>query len=82
MRKERWERVKVTSRKIFTLAYADDVVLTEKEEDMRAMVYKIEKYLERKRLELNVKKLKMMRFKKDGSRGKDDMEMERERGGG
>lgn len=49
---------------------------------MRAMMYKIEKYLERKRLELNVEKLKMMRFKKDGSRGKGDMEMERERGGG
>lgn len=48
MRKERWEGVKVTSGKIFTLAYVDDVVLTEKEEDMRTMVYKIEKYLKRK----------------------------------
>lgn len=49
----------------------DDVVLmAEEEEGMRAMMYGLERYLERKGLELNVEKSKIMRFRKGGGREK------------
>ncbi|KAL6421353.1 hypothetical protein ACFW04_014690 [Cataglyphis niger] len=55
--------------KIYTLAYADDVVLIAKEEEgMRSMIGKLEGYLEKKRLELNVGKSKILRFRKGGGR--------------
>ncbi|KAL6417093.1 hypothetical protein ACFW04_012989 [Cataglyphis niger] len=62
--------------KINTLAYADDVVLIEKEEGMRSMIGKLEGYLEKKGLELNVEKSKILRFRKGG--GRDKLEVERE----
>lgn len=37
---------------------------------MRTIMYELERYLERKGLELNVKKSKIMRFRKGGEREK------------
>lgn len=55
--------------RIYSLAYADDVVLmAEKEEELRSMMERLEGYLERKTLELNPNKTKIMRFRKGGGR--------------
>lgn len=55
------------------MAYADDIVLLEDEEGMRSMMGRMEEYIERKKLELNVNKIKIMRFRKRGGRiGKRD----------
>lgn len=52
-------------RKVLCLAYADDVVLlADKEEEMKSMLDILEEYLGRKKLELNVEKTKVMRFRK------------------
>ncbi|KAL6416429.1 hypothetical protein ACFW04_013486 [Cataglyphis niger] len=59
----RWGGIKLGGMKIYTLAYADDVVLiAEKEEGMRNMIGKLEGYLEKKGLELNVGKSKILRY--------------------
>lgn len=66
----KWGGVRVGERKIYTLAYADDIVLLAEEEDgMRSMLEKMEEYLEREKLELNVGKTIIMRFRKGGGRG-------------
>lgn len=50
---------------IWTLAYADDVVLLVRgEEALEEMIKKLEKYLEKKRLKLNVEKSKILRFRR------------------
>lgn len=52
-----------------TLAYADDIVLIAIEEgEMRSMMDRLEGYLSRKRLVLNEKKTKIMRFRRGGGR--------------
>lgn len=57
--------------KVYTLAYADDVVLTaEEEKRMRSIIEILGSYLERKELELNAVKSKIMRFRKGGRRKK------------
>lgn len=54
---------------MYTLAYADDVVLmAEYEGEMRSMLERLEEYLDRKGLVLNVQKMKVMRFRKGGGR--------------
>lgn len=56
-------------RRIYTLAYADDMVfLTENKEEMRSVIERLEKYLDGKRIELNAEKTKIIRFKKGGDR--------------
>lgn len=58
-------------RKIYSLAYADDVVLMAEEEgEMRSMMERLEKYLEEKGLELNTEKIKILRFRKGRGRSK------------
>jgi len=58
------------------LAYADDIVLmADKEEEMKSMIEKLEKYLKGKSLGLNVGKTKIMRFRKE-EEGKKEIEME------
>ncbi|KAL6416889.1 hypothetical protein ACFW04_013103 [Cataglyphis niger] len=64
-----WRGVRLGEIKVYTLAYADDVVLIAKEEEgMRSMIGKLEGYLEKKGLELNVGKSKILRFRKGGGR--------------
>lgn len=64
MGKVKWG-VRLGGRKIYTLAYEDDVVLlAEKEEEMRSMMERLEGYFERKKLELNAGKIKIVRFRK------------------
>jgi len=53
----------------YRLACADDIVLlAEEEEGMRNMIGRLEEYKRRKKLELNVDKVKIVRFKKGGGR--------------
>lgn len=69
--KVKWDGIKVGERKVYTLAYADDMVLmAEEKEEMRSMIGRLEEYLDRKKLELNVNKTKKMRFRKGGGRMK------------
>lgn len=57
--------------KTYSLAYEDDMALiAEDEEGIRAMIARLEGYLERKRLEVNVDKTKVMVFKKVRGRRK------------
>lgn len=71
MRKRGWGGVRLEDEKIYTLAYADDVVLIAEEADgMRSMFERLEGYLEKKGLELNVGKSKILRFRKGGGREK------------
>lgn len=51
------------------LMYADDIVLlTEDEGSIKSMLGRFEEYLDRKDLELNAGKTKVMRFRKGGGR--------------
>ncbi|XP_067217103.1 LINE-1 retrotransposable element ORF2 protein [Linepithema humile] len=69
MGKVKWGGVKLRGRKIYSLAYADDMVLiAEEEEEMKGMMERLERYLDRKNLELNTEKTKIMRFRKGGGR--------------
>lgn len=52
---------------MYTLTYADDIVLlAEDEEGMRNMIERLEGYMERKKLEVNTEKTKIMRFRRGG----------------
>lgn len=51
--------------KIWTLAYAV-VLLARGKEALEEMIKRLEKYLEKKRLELSVKKSKILRFRRGG----------------
>lgn len=56
---------------MYTLAYADDIVLlAEGEDEIKCMMARLERYLDRKRLVLSVEKSKMMRFRKGDGRMK------------
>jgi len=71
LEKGSWGRVKVGERKIFFLAYADDVVVVaEGEGEMKEMIKVLEKYVEGKGLEVNVEKTKVMRCRRGGGRWK------------
>jgi len=61
--------VRIEGKKIYTLAYADDVViLADREEELEAMIRRLERYMEGKDLELNVEKTKIVGFRKAGGR--------------
>lgn len=65
----KWGGVRLGEKKVFSLAYADDMVLlVEEEGGMRSMIERLERYLDKKRLELNVEKTKIVRFRKGGGR--------------
>lgn len=69
MGKVRWGGVKLGRERVYTLAYADDVVLlAEEEAEMKSIIGRFEEYLGEKRLELNAEKTKMMRFRKGKGR--------------
>lgn len=68
--------------RIYSLVYADDVVLlAEGEDEMRSLIGRLEEYMKGKGLELNVGKTKVMRFKRGEGRMK-KREMERKKDGG
>lgn len=53
MRRVKWGGVRVGGEKLYTLSYADDIVLmAEDEAEMRSMMERLEGYLDRKGLEL------------------------------
>lgn len=57
--------------KIYSLAYADDVVmLAEEEGEMKSMMERLKGYLESRGLELNEGKTKVMTFREGGERQK------------
>jgi hypothetical protein len=61
----------VGKEKVWSLAYADDlVVLAREEKGMKEMLGNMEKYMRRKKLTVNVEKSKMMVFRKRGGRRK------------
>lgn len=63
--------VKLGDRRVYTLAYADDVaVVAENEEGIKTMIRRLEKYLDRKDLTLNAKKTKIMSCRRGGGRNK------------
>lgn len=66
-----WGGVKVKGRKIFSLAYADDVAtIAEEEAMMKGMIKTLERYVEQKGLEVNVDKTKVLRCRRGGGRQK------------
>jgi hypothetical protein len=70
-RKGQAEGVVVGKEKVWSLAYADDlVVLAREEKGMKEMLGNMEKYMRRKKLTVNVEKSKMMVFRKGGGRRK------------
>lgn len=69
MAKGGWGGVKTGEKKIHTLTYANDVMLlAEEEQDMRSILKRLERYLDRKRIELNAEKTKVMKFRKGGGK--------------
>lgn len=71
LEKERWGVDLSGGKKIYSLAYADDIALLAKdEESMRGMVRTLERYVEWKKLGVNVRKTKIMRCRKGGGRRK------------
>lgn len=64
-----WGGVRLEDERVYTLAYANDMVLiAEKEDEIKSMMDRLEGYLEKKRLELNAEKSKIMRFRKGGGK--------------
>lgn len=76
MRRGDWRGVKLEKEKVYTLSYADDVVMMAEtmaemmEDDMRTMLSILESYLDGKGLELNAEKTKVMRLRRRGGRMK------------
>jgi len=64
-----WGGVKVRGRKVYSLAYADDVaVIAEEEAGMKGMLKTLKRYVDQKGLEVNVDKTKVMRCRRGGGR--------------
>lgn len=63
-KKERRRKgIELGGKKVYTLAYTDNVVLLANNEgEMRSMMGRLEEYLKSKRLMLNTKKKKIIRF--------------------
>lgn len=54
-------------KKVYSLAYADNVVLMARDEEQTSRIIgKVEKYFEEKRLEVNTEKMNIMRCRKGG----------------
>lgn len=65
----KWGGIKIREERTYSLAYADDMVLVaEGEDEMRSVIERLEIYLDKKKLDLNVDKTKIMRFRKRGGR--------------
>lgn len=65
----KWGEVNLGEGRIWTMAYADDLMeLAENKEKMRSVIERLERYLDRKRLEVNTEKTKIMKFRKGGGK--------------
>lgn len=64
-----WGEVKIGGKKIYMLAYADDMMMLA-EDGMKGLIGMMERYLDGKGLELNTKKTKVIRCKRGGDRWK------------
>lgn len=63
--------------RIWSLAYADDLVIMAKsEEEIKEMLKRMEKYLKRKKLYVNIKKSKMICFRSEGGRKRTEWKWE------
>ncbi|XP_020298973.1 uncharacterized protein LOC109863175 [Pseudomyrmex gracilis] len=68
MGKMRWGGVRLEEERVYTLAYADDMVMmAEREEEMRSMIERLETYHEKKKVELNVEKTKGEKWESGGA---------------
>lgn len=53
LEKGEWGRIRLKKRQIYTLPYADNIaLLADDEENLKKMIERLEKYLDRKSLEL------------------------------
>lgn len=59
----KWGGVRIGEKRIYTLAH-DLVMMAEREDEMRSVMERLEKYLDEKGLEVNTKKTKIMKFRK------------------
>lgn len=65
------EGIKVGGRKIYSLAYADNVAVVAKDKNgLKGMIKRFEKYVDGKGLKVNVEKPKVMKCKKGRGRWK------------
>ncbi|XP_011881271.1 PREDICTED: uncharacterized protein LOC105569421 [Vollenhovia emeryi] len=65
----KWGGIRLGEEKIYSITYADDVVVIAEDEGcMKSMIERLERYINSKRLELNVTKTKIVRFKEGGGR--------------
>lgn len=71
LRKVKWRGTRIGEERVYSLLYADDMVLiAEKEEEMKSMLERLEGYIDRKGLEINVEKTKIVRFNRGRGRRK------------
>lgn len=63
MGRVKWGGVRIGEKRIYTLAH-DLVMMAEREDEMRSVMERLERYLDGKGLEVNTKKTKIMRFRK------------------
>lgn len=67
MGKVKWGEIKIRRRRVYSLHYADNMVLmAERVEKIRSIEERLEEYLDRKGLEVNTEKTKIIRFRKRG----------------
>jgi len=70
--------MKLGEGELYSLLYADDTMLVaEEKRELKSMTERLESYLERKRLEINVAKTKIMRFRRREGDWQKKMEVER-----
>lgn len=71
LRKVKWGGTRIGEERVYSLLYADDMVLiAEKEEEMKSMLERLEGYIDRKGIEINVEKTKIVRFNRGRGRRK------------
>lgn len=87
MRKVKWGGIRLGEERIYSLLYADDLALmAENEGEMRSLIERLEKSLEKKKLELNIRKtnnitrkiniVRLLDLGREGKSRKNGMEME------
>jgi len=79
IKKEQVGGVWLGKNRIWTLAYADDLVLLAKnEESMKETMKRLERYPRNKNLQLNAEKSKMLCFRREKKKNKMEMKEEKD----